>query len=436
MDDFLKLRQSSVSSICKSDSKTKGAYRFFKNERVFLSDIIEPHVQSTIQRIKPQQYLLNLQDTSGLNFNFHNSKKDRGHIGTSPQKRDSLGYWIHTGLLCSTNGVPEGISYQEFWSRQEVSGEDKDAKKSRLRREPIKNKESFKWLAAVKECTAYTDAGAKIVQVCDREADIFDFLQCCLEYKQSFVVRAKSDRKIVLPSGNSSSLFSCLKRTPVKGKMIIEIEGNSSKKAQSVNATIKYRKVELQVPKSNRSAEEAKKLRPITATLIEVYSPSKVNGKKLHWRILTDVDIDNVSTALDVIKWYTLRWRIEIFFKTLKSGAKIENSRLIDLDRLSKFILMQSITSFRVLQLVFASRSKTHSSIRELLTNEEWMVFKRILFPRGRASEKTAEWVKRIAQQGGFLPGKTRKPGVITIWAGWAYLNVILDGAKALGVTC
>jgi hypothetical protein len=101
-----------------------------------------------------------------------------------------------------------------------------------------------------------------------READIFDFLQCCLEYKQSFVTRAKSDRKIVLPSGNSSSLFFCLKRTPVKEKMIIEIEGNSSKTAQSVDATVKYRKVELQVPKSNCSAEEAKKLRPITATLI------------------------------------------------------------------------------------------------------------------------------------------------------------------------
>lgn len=273
-----------------------------------------------------------------------------------------------------------------------------------------------------------------MVQVCDREADIFEFLQHCLDCEQSFVIRAKSDRKVILPTGHPQLLFSCLKRSPIKTKLAIEIESNSDRKAKTVEATVKFRKVALQVPISNRSAEEARKLSPIYVTLIEVHSSSKVDGKKLHWRILTDINVEKTSTVLDIIKWYTLRWRIEIFFKTLKSGAKIEGSRLTDLGRLSKYVLMQSLVAFRVLQLLFAARSKKHSSIRQLISDEEWRVFKRILFPnKGGASEKTLEWIKRIAQQGGFLQGKGRIPGVVTLWTGWMELNTMLSGAKALG---
>lgn len=436
MDDFLNLSQSSVSSACKASSKIKGAYRFLKNNRVSLDQILESHVQSTLQRIEPEQILLNLQDTSGLNFHYHNSKEDRGHIGTSPQNKDSLGYWLHTGLLCSADGVPLGISSQEFWSRHKVNREYKDAKKSRLRKIPIEEKESYKWLSAVKECDAYTKHGAQLVQVCDREADIFEFMQHCLSHKQSFVIRAKSDRKVTLPTGENQHLFSCLKRASIQANLSIDIEGNSARKAKTVDATVKFRKVTLEVPVSNRSAEMASKMSPIDVTLIEVYSSSKIEGKKLHWRILTDINIEKTSKVLEIIKWYTLRWRIEIFFKTLKSGAKVEDSRLIDLDRLSKYVLMQSLTAFRVMQLLFASRSKHYSSIKSLLSHEEWIIFKRVLFPnKGRASERTSEWIKRIAQYGGFMKGKSRIPGVLTLWKGWKDLNTILNGVKALGLT-
>ena len=35
-----------------------------------------------------------------------------------------------------------------------------------------------------------------------------------------------------------------------------------------------------------------------------------------------DLTINNIEEALEKVKWYCLRWRIEVFHKILKSGLK------------------------------------------------------------------------------------------------------------------
>jgi hypothetical protein len=48
-----------------------------------------------------------------------------------------------------------------------------------------------------------------------------------------------------------------------------------------------------------------------------------------------------------------------IFFKTLKSGSKIESTRLTDIDRVSKYGRMLSLKAFRVMPSNFLRTSES-----------------------------------------------------------------------------
>ena len=431
-DSMSGLREKSTS--CRSNSFLKGAKRFFMNERVELHEIFAPHEQANKARVSSEEFVLNIQDTSGLNYHNHSSKIDIGHIGSSPNRNDSYGYWLHTGLLCSPDGTPLGISYQELWSREEWFNEGKNARKSRLRKLPIENKESFRWLEGVQSCATYREAGAKIVHICDREADIYDLFQLCNDVGDFFVIRAKSERRIENNTWQYSNLNDFVAKAPTLFEKKLTIQGNSDRKSQTINAKIKVRSGTIQPPTSNRSREEAEKLRPLNLSVIQVSSKSKMDGKVIKWLLVTNLPVNSEVKINQIIDWYTLRWRIEIFFKTLKSGANIENCRLIDVERLSKYILMQSIIAFRVLQLTFFGRMNPKKSIRTILSSLEWKVIGKILFKNvGRPASNAEEVIRRIALKGGFIPGKGRSPGVLTVWKGWSWLSVIISEAEALG---
>jgi hypothetical protein len=64
-----------------------------------------------------------------------------------------------------------GILDQDIWARDE---EDKGSSKKRKER-PIEEKESNKWLKALEKTIEFSTEGTKIVTICDREADIYEF---------------------------------------------------------------------------------------------------------------------------------------------------------------------------------------------------------------------------------------------------------------------
>ena len=68
----------------------------------------------------------------------------------------------------------------------------------------------------------------------------------------------------------------------------------------------------------------------------------------LDWLLLTNVEVSNFSEALQRIHWYTQRWHIEIYFKVLKSGTKVEQTRLQTKDRLLRYIALLSVIAWRL----------------------------------------------------------------------------------------
>jgi len=438
--DMLKKIGGAIPQICTSSAATKGAYRFFANEKVSMEAISEPHIVATLARAKQYPLVLNIQDTSSLNFAGHDAMFDRGHIGSASSRADANGYFLHTGLLVSPNGIPLGLMYEEIWARLEVNkGKTKDNRKSRLRSIPIEEKESFRWIEGISSCRPLVEQGIEVVQVADREADIFEFMHACIEEEDnSFVIRAKSDRVIEIVNKNGAQktrLKEHLDGQPVKFHGTISIASNGSREKQNAKVKVKSSRVAIAVPTSNRTSTSASKLVPIEVTAILVESSAKVNGNKVKWLLLTDRIVTEEAEILEIISWYTVRWTIEIFFKVLKSGCEIEKCCLTDLDRFAPYAMMKTIVAFRVMELTYFSRNLSKASAFEIITMDEWKVISLILYKKNERKPKNpkiGDLIRRIAEYGGFLRGKKRVPGIITIWRGWIGLNHCFNAVEAL----
>jgi hypothetical protein len=48
----------------------------------------------------------------------------------------------------------------------------------------------------------------------------------------------------------------------------------------------------------------------------------------IEWMLLTNQMITTLAAACERVRWYNLRGRIEMYFKVLKSGFRVEMCRL------------------------------------------------------------------------------------------------------------
>jgi hypothetical protein len=433
-DCFFRHRSGSIYSCSDEAKKVKATNRFFANEKVDMAGIHAPHLASTVRRATGVKFALNIQDTSGLNYDKHNSKIDIGHIGSSPNRRDSLGYWLHSGFMCDEKGVPLGISYQEIWARSEVkSGESRNERKVRLRDVPLEEKESQRWLEGAKACQDFRDVGVAVVQICDREADIFEFMSLCTAIGDNFLIRAKSNRSVVdIDKETETLLFDAVSSKKIQATTSIEIIGNSEREAKTINVGIRWCDVELKVPKSNRSRETVADLEPVAITVIKVTSKSEVNGKPIEWFLLTNMRIKTQADAIRLVGWYAMRWRIEIFHKVLKSGLGIEDCRLKNLDRMSSYIMLKSIIAYKIMLMTYYFRENPNERATSIFEDDELRLLLAAIFPGQKKESPTVkEVILRIAAHGGFFPNGARKPGVSAIWKGWEAVSHKMEAVSA-----
>jgi hypothetical protein len=73
----------------------------------------------------------------------------------------------------------------------------------------------------------------------------------------------------------------------------------------------------------------------VTVTALQAREESPPAGvEPLDWRLLTNRSADTLDQAAELIHWYGRRWSIEVFFRILKTGCRVEALQLSTLDRL------------------------------------------------------------------------------------------------------
>jgi hypothetical protein len=419
----------SLPEACGDWKRTKGAYRFFDNRRVTAAAILEPHKKQTLTRMNGQKTVLVLQDTTALNFTAHPATTGLGLIGV--RRSGTLGLWLHSSLAFTPQGEALGVVDLKSWSR-----DPKDFGKAKERdRRPLKEKESHRWLESF-EATAKCGAenpGVQFVNIADREGDVYDLFVLANKHPEvGVLVRSSHDRK----NGAGRKLGEILAAGKAAGVLEVTIGRKPGVAARTARMSIKYAAVDLRPPGRNVRV----KTLPMWVVEAEEEAPAESGRKRLHWRLVTNVPVTDLKSAIERVEWYRQRWSIEEFHRILKSGCLVEERQLQTREGLDKIIRLDMLVAWRVLELTRAARKEEGGPAREYFGGEELSVLKE--YYRKKGGQKTGEItlkeaVRRVAQLGGFLARKSDgEPGSMTLWRGLQKLAHLTEGyrlAKSCG---
>jgi hypothetical protein len=131
--------------------------------------------------------------------------------------------------------------------------------------------------------------------------------------------------------------------------------------------------------------------------------------------------IDTFEQAATIIKWYTCRWEIEIFFRTLKSGCQVEKLQLETSDRIEPCLAFYMIIAWRILFVTMFGRIYPELDCELIFAVEEWQAIHLVLnqTPLPETSPSISEIIPMIARLGGYLGRKNDgPPGPKSIWIG------------------
>ena len=119
-----------------------------------------------------------------------------------------------------------GLIDQQRWIR---TSDDRGKKHERKQR-PYEDKESFKWQKSSENIKPRLGAQiSKVISVCDREADVYEYIRFQLTHGRRFVVRATQNRILI---DDERLLFDALATEPVLGKYTIGVPQRGGRKAR------------------------------------------------------------------------------------------------------------------------------------------------------------------------------------------------------------
>ena len=406
--------ESTINAACGDWSSVKGAYRLFDNEKVSSAKILGPHFQRTVDRMSEHRRVFAIQDTTYLDYTDPPSTRDLGSIGTKSQNR--WGILKHTTLMVSESGVPLGCLTDKMWTRESFGLKDHKSKR-------LEEKESHRWIEALSEVKAATPDGVEVIFLSDRESDIYEFFVEAGE--TPFVIRAAQDRCVDACVGKLSEL---VRSQEVAGEFQTEVARRGNQPAREAMVSVRFTIATLCPPRRRSSGAEV--LPTVEVSVVWVLETDPPDGvKPLEWLLLTNVKVSTFSDALQRIDWYKQRWQIEVYFKVLKSGTKVERVRLATKDRLLRYIALLSVIAWRLYWLTKINRHTSEADCTHVLHDHEWKALYCVTHKTQRLPEKiptVSEVVLWIAKLGGFLGRKSDgNPGVTVLWRGWQRLNDI-----------
>ncbi len=130
---------------------------------------------------------------------------------------------------------------------------------------------------------------------------------------------------------------------------------------------------------------------------------------------------------MEILQCYLCRWQIEIYFKVLKSGCKIEELQLERASRIEPALSLYMIVAWRVLYLTMLGRGYPALPCDVVFETEEWKAVY-IVSKREQPPEEPPtldKMIRMVAELGGFLNRKSDGfPGPKTIWLSRQFLCV------------
>jgi hypothetical protein len=420
--DFYGKPQATIPEACGSKARTMGAYRFMQNEKVSMDVILTAHTEATIERIKEHPVVLAPQDTTTLNYTTHPMTEGLGPV--CHKKDDAIGLILHDTMAFTQEGTPLGILDAQCWARDP----DDQGKKKRRKQLPIEQKESIKWLRSFQKVAQIQKLcpDTMLVSMGDRESDLYDlFLEAMKESDgPKLLVRAEKTRKREVEQG---FLWEHMERQEVAGALKIHIPRSGSRKARDTVVDVRFCQVKLIPPKRLCSHDPI----GIWAVYIVEQEPEETVNSPIEWMLLTTVPVESFEDARKRVEWYSGRWGIEVYHRTLKSGCRIKDRQFGTADRLETCLGVDMVVAWRIYHLTMLGREVPEVPCTVFFKDIEWKALCCYVNKSPVAPEEPPplmEAIRMVGQIGGHLGRKSDgPPGTQTLWRGLQRLDTATE---------
>ncbi len=390
-------------------AETKAAYRLLDTEALDWREMLEVHTERTRERLQGQAVVLCLQDTTELDFTSQPGIAGLGRLSDEAQH----GMYLHPTLVVTPEGVALGVIDAWMWARKPKDQPDV--------KESTRWVEGYTIVADLAERTPET----RFVYVADREGDVRALMDVAAQraHAADWLVRAQHNRK----TANGDKLWSQVEKTDALGEVEFTLPAAPGRVARRVRQTLYRETVVLPAPR--KTAPEV----TVTAILAREEQPP-AGEKPIEWRLLTHRTAETLEAVVELIDWYRRRWLVEIFFRILKSGCRVEALQLGTLERLERALVIYLIIAWRILHLVTWGRECPDLSCDVVFDPEEWQAAWIVAHrtPPPDTPPPLGVMVRMVAGFGGFLGRKgDGPPGPKALWEGLLQLHAFAIGIAA-----
>jgi transposase-like protein len=399
-------------------------YRLMNRPEVTHAAVLAPHAAQTLERMQGSSRVLILHDTTELDYTTLKSI-NLGEIGNGHGR----GYLCHNSLAVKPEGDVLGLVNQILFRRRRAP--QRDRKRSHIRR---KDRSSRLWRSG-SEAIPAAPAGALWVDIADRGSDVTEFLAYQLAAGKHFVIRAKTNRKVVLPgkSPESGKLVEVVRRLPEWGRRPLQIARSAGRPARGTQVAVASVLLQIVPPRQPRGEHGPDLLTVWALRVWELDPPAGV--EPLEWILLTNIAVETPEDAWERVDWYKRRWMLEEYHKTLKSGCSIEEMQFTREGSLKPAIALVSVAAVGILWLRCTSRSPEAQTRRARERFPAVMI--RVLSKWRWSSQPphadmtVQEFCLALARLGGHQNRKhDGPPGLMTLWRGWTKLCWMTEGAS------
>ena len=347
-------------------AESKSWYDLINNENVGVRSLRELRAHVVRESFDPTVAVAVFHDITELDFTRHASKQERMEIGDGkgrgyeyhpcvawdPRAKRFLGV-LHDTVISEAG--PDDTDAMDYHGDPLLAHWDEAQRDKLLFNHRHQLATHIRGLAALAP-------GQPMVHVADREFDDIPAMAAARQVNHDFVFRVLGNRTVLVEDNDGQTvpcamqaLIAALPMTPYK-EVGLDARGHvaygGGKPKRVAKLSIGACRVFLHRPATRGQRHDVKLPAPMAVNLVvirELDPPPGVDA--LCWLLFTSLPVDTLEQQAWAGALYEQRWRIEEYFKLLKSGFRIEYTRFTEPVQIAKALVFYSLAAMALLTL-------------------------------------------------------------------------------------
>jgi hypothetical protein len=221
-------------------------------------------------------------------------------------------------------------------------------------------------------------------------------------------------------------LWSFMAHQPLTGSLKLHIPKRGNKAARVAIVDLRFSEIMLKPPKG--SGYPSVRLWAVYVGEEDAYDSSE---SPIEWLLLTTVEVTTFEQAKKCVEWYSARWGIEVYHRTLKSGCRIKDLQLGTANRLEACLGVDMAVAWRIYHLTMLGREVPDHPCTVFFEDVEWKALC-CYYTQSPLPPQTPPTLYQAIMMLGIIGGHMGRkndgmPGTQCIWRGLQRLDIAVD---------